>query len=51
MRITDASGTRDAELKTGSHFTSGGTAWHEVVNIGETTVTYLIVERGSFAGK
>lgn len=44
MRITEANGTREADLKTGSHFTSDGTAWHEVVNIGETTVTYLIVE-------
>ena len=44
MRITEANGTREADLKTGSHFTSSGTAWHEVVNIGETTVVYLIVE-------
>ena len=51
MRITDASGTRDAELKTGSHFTSAGTAWHEVLNIGKTTVTYLIVEPKTPAGK
>jgi len=44
MRITDANGTRDVDLKTGSSFTSRGVAWHEVVNIGETTVVYLIVE-------
>lgn len=44
MLIADASGTREVELKTGSHFTSGGTAWHEVLNVGDTTVVYLIVE-------
>ena len=44
MRITDATGTREVDLATGSSFTSDGVAWHEVVNIGDTTVTYLIVE-------
>jgi len=44
MRITDASGTRDVDLATGSSFTSPGVAWHEVVNVGDTTVVYLIVE-------
>ncbi|QIK95245.1 cupin domain-containing protein [Sphingomonas sp. HDW15A] len=44
MRITDPSGTREVRIEPGSHFSSGGTAWHEVLNIGETTVAYLIVE-------
>lgn len=44
MRLNDARGTRDVELATGSHFTSEGTDWHEVLNIGTTTVQYLIVE-------
>jgi len=44
MRITDASGTREVDLATGSSFASDGVAWHEVLNIGETTVEYLIVE-------
>jgi len=44
MRITDANGTRDVDLVTGSSFTSSGVAWHEVVNVGDTTVVYLIVE-------
>ena len=44
MQLTDASGTRVATLETGSDYTSKGVGWHEVVNIGETTVTYLIVE-------
>ena len=44
MRITDQNGVREATLKTGSSFSSDGTAWHEVMNIGETDVTYLIVE-------
>lgn len=44
MRITDASGVREVELKTGSSFNSDGVPWHEVVNIGGSTVVYLIVE-------
>ena len=45
MRITDAEGTRTAELATGSSYSSAGTPWHEVVNVGATTVAYLIVEQ------
>ena len=44
MQLTSASGTRTATLETGSDYSSEGTEWHEVVNVGETTVTYLIVE-------
>lgn len=44
MQLTDASGVRVAEIDTGSYFTSQGTDWHEVINVGDTTVTYLIVE-------
>ncbi|MEO8501402.1 MAG: lipocalin-like domain-containing protein, partial [Vicinamibacteria bacterium] len=44
VRITDASGVRESVPVTGSIFTSAGVAWHEVLNIGETTVQYLIVE-------
>jgi quercetin dioxygenase-like cupin family protein len=44
MRITDSQGTREVDLVTGSSFTSPGVAWHEVVNVGDTTVVYLIVE-------
>ena len=45
MRITDSTGARDVDLPTGSNFTSEGVAWHEVLNVGRTTVIYLIVER------
>ncbi|MBX9643665.1 MAG: cupin domain-containing protein [Novosphingobium sp.] len=44
MRLTDAKGIRVATIKTGSSFSSAGTEWHEAVNIGKTTVAYLIVE-------
>lgn len=47
MRITDANGAREAALATGSSYTSAGTAWHEVLNVGDTTVQYLIVESKS----
>ena len=44
MRLTDAKGVREVELKTGSNYVSEGTAWHQVLNIGSTTVQYLIIE-------
>ncbi len=44
MRIEDQSGVREVALKTGSSYASSGTEWHQVINIGDTTVTYLIVE-------
>ena len=44
MQLTSAAGTRTATLATGSDYASDGTDWHEVVNVGDTTVTYLIVE-------
>jgi len=37
MRITDENGVR-------SVYTSAGVVWHEVLNIGDKTVVYLIVE-------
>jgi len=44
MQITDATGVREVDVATGSSFDSDGVAWHEVFNVGTTTVTYLIVE-------
>ncbi len=44
MRIVESGGVREASLVTGSVFTSSGVAWHEVLNIGDTIVQYLIVE-------
>ena len=44
MQLTDALGTRTTDLVTGSHYSSAGVASHEGLNVGETTVTYLIVE-------
>ena len=44
MQITDSSGTREVVLVTGSSFSSDGVAWHEVVNIGDSTVVYLMIE-------
>lgn len=44
MRLIDASGTREVVLATDTDFSSGGTAWHSVLNVGDSTVVYLIVE-------
>ncbi len=44
MRITDEAGTREVDSPTGNSWTSAGVAWHEVVNVGETTAVYLVIE-------
>lgn len=44
MRITDSDGTRELELTAGADWQSAGVEWHEVVNVGDTTSSYLIVE-------
>lgn len=44
MQLNDDSGTRIATLETGSDFSSAGTPWHAVLNVGDTTVQYLIIE-------
>ena len=43
-RIKDESGIREVELTTATSFVSEGVAWHEVLNVGHTTIIYLIVE-------
>ena len=44
MKITDTTGTREVETKTGTSFSSTGIDWHEVLNIGNHTAQYLIIE-------
>ena len=44
VRIIDANGTRELGLETGSSYSSDGVAWHEIENIGDSTIVYLIVE-------
>lgn len=44
FEIKDENGTRIVQLKTGSDFSSDGVEWHEVINIGDSTSVYLIVE-------
>ncbi|MEO7367049.1 MAG: cupin domain-containing protein [Gemmatimonadaceae bacterium] len=44
MRITDSGGIREVDLATGSSYWSDGVAWHEVLNIGISTVVFLIIE-------
>jgi beta-alanine degradation protein BauB len=44
MQVTDAKGTQVVEDKVGAHWVSGPIEWHEAVNVGDTTLSYLIVE-------
>ena len=45
VRVEDAQGIRERELKTDAFAISDKpVAWHEVTNIGDTTLRYLVVE-------
>ncbi len=45
MRIHDEDGEREVDLPANYSWTSDGVTWHEVLNVGDTTSIYLIVER------
>lgn len=44
FRITDATGTREVDVTTGSDFYNDKIEWHNVLNIGDKTAVFLIVE-------
>lgn len=44
MRITDADGVRTVDVPAGFYQDNPGVEWHEVLNVGETTLIYLLVE-------
>lgn len=44
FRITDATGTREVDVPTGSDFYNEKIEWHNVLNIGDSTAVFLIVE-------
>ena len=44
MQITDAEGVRTRDVPTGAQWVSEGVTWHEVLNVGDTTGVYLIIE-------
>lgn len=43
-RVTTAAGTRDTELVSGSVRMNPAIEWHEVVNLGDAPLSFLIVE-------
>jgi quercetin dioxygenase-like cupin family protein len=51
MQITDEKETKTVNLVTDSYFESKGKKWHEVLNVGQSTIVYLIVESKSKDGK
>ena len=44
-QVRDAMGTREFENKTGAFSNNAPMPWHEFKNIGDTTITYLLVEK------
>ena len=44
FKIRDTTGTREVDVPTGSSFSNEGISWHEVLNIGDETAVFLIIE-------
>lgn len=44
FRITDTTGIREVNVPTGTEFYNEGIDWHEVLNIGDSTAIFLIIE-------
>ena len=44
VRITDSQGTREVETVGGTFRSNARIEWHEVINIGDATLQYLIIE-------
>ena len=44
FRIKDTTGVREVDVLTGSNFYNDEIAWHEVLNIGDSTAVFLIIE-------
>lgn len=42
--LTDGSGTREVDFPTGSNGYNGGTPWHEIRNIGDSAIVYMLIE-------
>lgn len=47
VRVTQESGTRELDIKTGAGSFSAGLEWHEVLNVGEQSLGFLLVETKS----
>lgn len=44
FRIKDTTGTREVTIPTGTKFFNDRVEWHEVLNIGDSTAVFLIME-------
>ena len=44
FRIKDTTGVREINVPTGSNFYNDKIEWHEVLNIGDSTAVFLIME-------
>ena len=44
FQIKDEKGLREVDVLSGSGFNSQGVDWHEVLNIGDSTAVFLIIE-------
>ncbi|MBX2828178.1 MAG: cupin domain-containing protein [Flavobacteriaceae bacterium] len=44
FRIEDTTGIREVNVPTGTDFFNDGIEWHRVLNIGDSTAVFLIVE-------
>ena len=44
-KVQDDRGTREGEPRTGAFSANAPTPWHEVTNIGDTTLSFLVIDK------
>lgn len=44
MKIEDTTGIREVDVPTGYSYFNEGIAWHQALNIGDSTAVFLIIE-------
>ena len=44
-KVQDDKGTREGQPKTGGFNNGPPTSWHEVTNVGDTTLSFLVIEK------
>jgi quercetin dioxygenase-like cupin family protein len=44
FKIKDTTGVREVKVPSGTNFYNEGIEWHEVLNIGDSTAVFLIIE-------
>ena len=45
LSVTSSSGTREVTINAGRGGNSSGVEWHELLNVGDTTIQFMFIEQ------